>query len=131
MKLKYGIEHITDDMRQHPESYVPKGTYCHGTTRGVHCPFWDCDGEMPVQENGYCHLLEEGDWEINIESLDTTILEYDPQHPELVGKTMRELLAVENCPVPMFGTSLLWDQCKECCVNLEDEDEMIAEDEPL
>jgi hypothetical protein len=120
MKLKYGTDHITAEMWKNPEAHVPAGMYCHGATRGDRCPFWDFDVEMPRQENGYCHLLRESDWDMNIESLDTTTLEYDPQHPELVGKTMRELLEVENCPVPMLGTSLLWDQCKECGINDED-----------
>lgn len=60
---------------------VPHGGYCYDK-RGS-CPFWSrFDGIYPSQSNGYCSLMERGDW-------------------------MRG----------PGGTSLLWDQCKECGIN--------------
>jgi hypothetical protein len=48
-----------------PEKYIPQGCYCYERIQGKFraCPFWDCDETKPDQENGYCHYLEEGDWE--------------------------------------------------------------------
>lgn len=68
---------------KHLEKIIPKGLYCYNKD-GV-CPFWDRLDGIPKQENGYCHLLEKGDWESE-------------------------------------GTMLLWDQCKECEINLDAED---------
>ena len=130
MNLKFGAEHITEEMYKNPEGYIPDGDYCYKSTgiQGINedglpyrkvenCPFWDVDIDMPYQENGYCHLLKQGDWDMNLDSLDTTIVDYCPDHPELVGKTYRELITMDDCPIPLFSTSLLWDQCKECGVN--------------
>lgn len=136
MALQRGDGHITQDMRDNPEKYVPEGMYCYSSTgeSGVNaegipyrkvqkCPFWDYDPDMPNQENGYCHFLREGDWGINIDGMDTTTLEHCPDHPELEGKTQRELALIEDCPIPILNVSLLWDQCKECGINDEWEDE--------
>ena len=61
---------------------IPEGPYCYGPN-GV-CPFWSrWEDQYPHQSNGYCSLLERGDW-----------------------------MDSEN-----GGTSLLWDQCKECGIN--------------
>ena len=66
---------------------VPHGYYCYDK-RGT-CPFWSrFDDIYPSQSNGYCSLMERGDW-----------------------------MAVDS-----GGTSLLWDQCKECGINDRDDD---------
>ena len=66
---------------------VPRGVYCYDAN-GT-CPFWSrFDGIYPSQSNGYCALMERGDW-----------------------------MSIEN-----GGTSLLWDQCKECGINMPDEE---------
>ena len=83
------------------ENLIPTGVYCHGRPSFVYdkehpkgyrvdvCPYWDFDDEKPKQENGYCHFMKKGDWEI--------------------GETF-----------------LLWDQCKECGINDElEEDEKV------
>lgn len=41
-------------------SIIPEGEYCY--TRFGACPYWDKNPNKPDQENGYCHLLEAGDW---------------------------------------------------------------------
>lgn len=65
----------TVDQRQHPEKYVPEGDYCYELLSiedrnpkppVIHvrvCPFWDHDTSHPRSFNGYCHLLDLGDWE--------------------------------------------------------------------
>lgn len=73
---------------------VPHGIYCYDK-RGT-CPFWSrFDGIYPSQSNGYCSLMERGDW-----------------------------MASES-----GGTSLLWDQCKECGINDSDDDSANTADE--
>jgi len=65
---------------------VPKGTYCYD--ENGNCPFLEKFSDFyPEQMNGYCALLEIGDW--------------------------------------MEGVDLLWDQCKCCGIN--DDEEMLPE----
>jgi len=45
---------------------IPEGEYCY--TRDTdgkiqRCPFWDIFKQMPKQDNGFCHFLNEGDWQ--------------------------------------------------------------------
>jgi len=40
---------------------IPKGPYCYGTN-GICCPYWKEEEGRPYQLNGYCELLEIGDW---------------------------------------------------------------------
>lgn len=52
-------------------SKIPKGPYCYttdgifkGTTLKIKiCPYWDKVKNAPEQENGYCHYLDEGDFD--------------------------------------------------------------------
>jgi hypothetical protein len=40
---------------------VPMGDYCYD--KNGTCPFWSrFDGIYPRQSNGYCSLIERGDW---------------------------------------------------------------------
>lgn len=72
---------------------IPKGIYCHGEIEVIDgmairtevCPFWRKLDTRPVQENGFCILMQRGDW-------------------------------TEE------GFGLLWDQCKECGINDDDEE---------
>lgn len=64
---------------------IPKGCYCYDEN-GV-CPFWWSFDDFGEQMNGYCSLMERGDW-----------------------------MQSEN-----GGTSLLFDQCKECGLNDDDD----------
>jgi hypothetical protein len=50
---------------------IPEGNYCYKTILVDEignqiikpCPFWDKFMTFPKQNNGYCHLLKEGDWQ--------------------------------------------------------------------
>ena len=72
-----------EEYYKNPEQYVPHGMYCCNVAV---CIFWDVDETKPEQENGYCHFIKQGDWEID---------------------------------------GLLWDQCKECGINMDWEDERL------
>ena len=69
---------------------VPKGCYCYDA--GGSCPFWNTFEIYPEQMNGYCALLESGDW-----------------------------MHGDN------ASSELWDRCKSCGIN--DDDESIYDPE--
>jgi len=49
---------------------IPKGLYCHGSGDDFPsvyiCPYWDFNEAHPHQENGYCHFIGKGDWEIAV-----------------------------------------------------------------
>lgn len=70
---------------------IPNGAYCYTTFEDPNkpskklkgCPFWDRILDFPKQNNGYCHYMKIGDWQLN--------------------------------------GGLLWDQCKHCGINDEDE----------
>lgn len=116
-----------DDYLKMPEKYIPDGMYCYGSD-GL-CPFWDCKpGKYPKQEDGYCHFLGKSDWELNEERKDTTILIHAPNNVKNEGKSLSELFDDEVDPVSgkviHFGVSLIWDQCKECGINLDDPDDV-------
>lgn len=88
---------------EHPE--VPVGHYCYthvedaafdaerraaGRTafipgRFISCPHWELRADKPTQQNGFCRLMNSGDWEDE-------------------------------------GISLLWDQVKECGINMGEDD---------
>ncbi len=82
-------------MPDHPE--IPKGLYCYklvqsknpsetGLPEQIKCPHWKIDKDYDRQNNGFCALLNLGDWE--------------------------------------DSGSMLWDQVKECNINMDDEDEI-------
>ena len=41
---------------------IPKGPYCAGYN-GMCCPYWSLKNDKPYQMNGYCKLVNIGDWE--------------------------------------------------------------------
>ncbi len=93
------------------ESVIPEGYYCvefsdevgdDGQPIKRTCPYWSYEEARPEHECGYCYYLGEGDWDIN----DRT-----------------EWTDVKTGQVCAGGFSLLWDQCKECDVNVEEKDE--------
>jgi len=110
---------LLDELRKRPKDVVPRGCYCYtrrperdtNRTIGVDtCPFWDIDEGRPAQENGYCHLLQAGDWENREPS---PLLYCSPEFTKETGLKAGDM--VEGS----FG--LVWDQCKECGVNDEEE----------
>ena len=58
---------IPEDAWDYPDLFIPKGFYCYDYIDGEFylCPFWNIDNEKPEQENGYCHFMGKGDWELN------------------------------------------------------------------
>ena len=89
-------------MSQKDTSVIPSGMYCYRGT--VVCPYWSLREEYPEQGNGYCAYLGRGDWEVEIPE------DYPPNFP-------------------ISPLSLLWDQVKECGVNMnwEEEEELWEE----
>ncbi|MCK9441803.1 MAG: hypothetical protein M0Q13_10340 [Methanothrix sp.] len=84
-------------------SVIPQGMYCYtiidtpSKENGYKlkikdCPYLSLNPNKPNQMNGYCSFLEYGDWDSEIS---------------------------ENIPegFPLSALSLLWDQCKECGIN--------------
>ena len=85
------------------ESLIPKGQYCYTYEDGKFkpCPYWDTVDDAPSQYNGYCHFLEKGDLEIETEMV-------------FIDEKTGEKSMGNELPFPC---SLLWDQCKECGIN--------------
>jgi len=113
-----------EEMLKEPAKYIPKGIYCYDEN-GNDCPFWELkDGEYPIQEDGYCHYLKKSDWDLNEEYQKSTIVVYSKDNPNNEGKSIEELYKKEIDPRSKkhrhFPLSLLWDQCKECNINLEE-----------
>lgn len=84
-------------------SVIPKGCYCYDEN-GT-CPYWDKIEGAPKQYNGYCWYLEQGDMEILAED-------------DFTEQNTGEVRKGKDLPFPV---SLLWDQCKECGINDDDE----------
>lgn len=91
------------------KSLIPKGYYCYTRNKSgkvIKCPYWRSIKERPEQYDGWCDFLEKGDIEINKET------------PWTDART-KEKQTAEELGLPM---SLLWDMCKECQINLGEED---------
>jgi len=55
---------------------IPRGQYCyriifHKKKKREFkiCPYWDLRTDKHYQDNGYCHYLKRGDWEVKYCSL--------------------------------------------------------------
>ena len=86
------------------ESLIPKGQYCYTYDEdGKYkpCPYWRRIEDRPEQYDGWCDFLEFGD------------LEHE-QEMELTDMKTGE--KTKGCDLP-FPVSLLFDQCKECGIN--------------
>ena len=59
------MKQINKKLLENPKQHIPKGAYCYDNNGD--CSFWDMDESKPHQENGYCHYLKKGDWDINSE----------------------------------------------------------------
>jgi len=100
------------------ESVIPEKTcYCYESLKQRkdnpmrlevigQCPYLDYDDEKPEQYNGYCWFLKKGDWEMNGET-------------ELTDMKTGKAMSGDDIGLPF---SLLWDMCKECGIN-DEEDE--------
>jgi hypothetical protein len=92
-------------MADKDSSLIPKGCYCYDAN-GV-CPYWSLREDRPEQYNGWCDYLGKGDIEI-------------AQEMEVRNAKTGEVCKACDLPFPM---SLLWDQCKECGIQCDDEDD--------
>lgn len=117
------------EMLQIPEKYIPYGHYCYEFSAERRCPFWDTKPkEYPNQEDGYCHLLGKTDWELNEESSKSTKIVYS-RDGSMDGMSVADLeddddidpISGKKCHFPM---SMLWDQCKECGINMKDPEDI-------
>ena len=84
-------------------SGIPKGCYCYDEN-GI-CPYWDIQDDLPEQYNGYCGFLGKNDMEL-------------AQEMELENCSTGERVCGDDLPFPV---SLLWDQCKMCGINDDDD----------
>ena len=88
---------------------IPSGMYCYTIENGKpkRCPYWGIDDvHKYVNEYGYCSYLGKGDWDINEEQgVQTWTRGNDNSTFEI--------------PAHEMPTSLLWDQCKECGINID------------
>lgn len=82
------------------EKNIPSGQYCYDVN-GI-CPYWSIDDNLPYQYNGYCSYLDKNDIEINGESVLIDVKTGKVENPLELG----------------LPFSLLWDQCKECRINI-------------
>jgi hypothetical protein len=99
---------------------IPKGLYCYsgscapGSKTFKLCPYWSSKKNRPEQENGYCSYLGKGDWEINREKkiVIARVHQKDGSYKEVKEKYGPDRPS-------FFG--ILFDMCKECSVNMDDE----------
>jgi hypothetical protein len=116
-----------------PEKYIPFGHYCYETNRQEPCPFWESkQGEYPEHEDGYCHYMGVSDWDLNEDSGGSAQIIFCADDKSIEGKTIDELTADEPDDIdPISGkkihftSSLIWDQVKECEINMREPDETI------
>lgn len=121
------------DMLSLPEKYIPHGYYCYTQGRNEPCPFWENkQGEYPHHEDGYCHYLGVSDWDLNEQGSNKKIVYVsDGMDKSLIGQTMEEVFDGEEEIDPISGkkihftSSLLWDQVKECEVNMKEPDDTV------
>jgi hypothetical protein len=102
------------------ETVIPEGFYCYSYENGVkkQCPYWSKDTSLPVMEDGVCSFLEINDWDENeklaqkgVKDIEGEIVEMNVGIDKRTGKTLH------------FPMSLLWDEVKECDININDDDE--------
>ena len=91
-------------MKDKDESVIPKGCYCYSAD--YVCPYWKIKKDRPEQYNGWCDFLKKGDLELAKDML-------------LEDVRTGEVIKGDELPIPV---SLLWDQCKECGINEDEED---------
>ena len=107
-----------------PEKYIPFGYYCYENSRNVTCPFWDMkQGVYPPHEDGYCYYLNASDWDLNEQAGARKVI-YINDSSAIPG-----YLEDTNDIDPISGkkthftSSLIWDQVKECGINMEEPDD--------
>jgi len=116
-----------------PEKYIPFGNYCYENGRNEPCPFWESKkDEYPSQEDGYCHYMGVSDWDLNEEINGRSKIVYSKDNKSIEGKTIVELTKDEPDDIDLisgkkihFTSSLMWDQVKECGINMRAPDDTV------
>ena len=56
-------------------SLIPNGSYCYEQKDGKKCicPYFELRNDKPSQNNGYCHYIERGDWQVSSNSWDSLL----------------------------------------------------------
>jgi len=97
--------------KEEMEKSIPKGLYCYDEN-GT-CPWHEIRPELPEQENGYCYYLRKSDYDMNREVVPYTNTRYEDGVPIVT----HHKTGPDN---PGFF-SILWDFCKECGINKDEE----------
>jgi hypothetical protein len=98
------------DPKEKDKTSIPRGCYCYDEN-GL-CPYWNLKEDLPEQYNGYCGFLGKTDMDLAREM-------------EMKNLKTGEVCQGDELPIPV---SLLWDQCKMCGVN-DDDDSLYLVDE--
>ena len=113
-----------------PEKHIPFGKYCYENTDDGKCPFWERKSdEYPEYEDGYCHYLHKSDWDLNEENANGNIIhDISCMNNPLTDQTIEETFGADEVDertgkITHFPSSLIWDQVKECNVNMREPDE--------
>ena len=105
-------------MSNEDTSVIPKGMYCDDEDGKV-CPFWSLLLELPEYENGYCAYLGKSDWDLNEDIDKQGGCKYMVYETGKVG-----IVSAHD-----FCCSDIWDKCKECEVNEEDQLIIVVDNE--
>lgn len=93
-------------------SVIPQGVYCYTYLEdgGYYvCPYWSKLKDGEEQADGYCAYLGMSDIDIGKAAFESD---------EVVVSQEGKELNKEDVPDFIF-TGLLWDQCKECGINID------------
>lgn len=105
------------------KSLIPKGHYCYKIKNGLIelCPFWRervyyKNKLVEGREDGYCKFLKKGDIEINDEARKESSIMWKRLRN---GKYRKYVYGPGKNPMG-YQNSLLWDQVKECGINMKE-----------
>lgn len=117
--MKQLDNHYYKNVTEKDTSLIPPATqYCYHCIDGLRrfvCPYWDYDATKDDQECGYCHFLEESDWDNN-------------ENKKYTNAKTGEVQTANEIGMPM---SLLWDLCKMCGQSTESDFDYYEEFEKL
>jgi len=100
---------MTNNVLKKDKSIIPKGLYCYDNN-GV-CPYWSLNAYHEPQNNGYCAFMGKGDWDLNKEKSWRVTYKDGKSIPNAEWQSGEDI---------GLSLSLLWDQCKECGINEEE-----------
>ncbi len=116
-----------NDKLKVPEKYIPFGFYCYEYSSQQLCPFWASKpGQYPPQEDGYCHFLGKSDWDLNeaYSNLGKVVCVDESCNRKTIDTLFNGDIDPVSGKKEHFPLSLIWDQCKECGINMEEVDDV-------